>query len=153
MHGNFAIVTDQLSLSDAPTEDDLREIAAEGYAAVIDLRSESCDDISLLEKLGLAFFHTHIDDTYTPTTEQLHEIFAFADHFLDREKRILIHCQNGCGRSPLIVAAILIHRGMPTATALRLLYDRQPLIGFSDRQKIFIHGLEEKLKKIEEHGR
>lgn len=153
MHGNFSIVTDQLSVSDAPTEEDIREIAAEGYAAVVDLRSETCDDMGLLEKLGLAFFHVDIDDTYTPTMEQLHQIFTFADHFLGQGKRILVHCQNGCGRSPLMVAAILIHRGMPTPAALNLLYDRQPLTCFSDRQEIFIHGLEEKLKKIEEHGR
>lgn len=153
MHGNFAIITDQLSVSDAPTDEDLREVAAGSYSAVIDLRSEGCDDMGLLEKLGLAFLHIEIDDTYTPTTEQLDEIFAFADYFLNRGKRILVHCRNGCGRSPLIVAAILIHRGTPTQAVLDLLYDRQPLIGLSDRQKIFIHGLEEKLKKIERHGR
>lgn len=145
---NFTRITDQLWVGEAPNKHRIEEFAKIGISAFIDLRSEDCDDQVFLNHLGIDFLHVDIDDTYPPTMDQLMEILQFADPILDAGRNILVHCQNGYGRSPLIVAAILIHRGMSTEEALKLLYQRHPLTTLMHKQEVFIRSLEEQLMKI-----
>ncbi len=143
---NFSIITDQLAVGEAPTKRKLEELARDGFNAVIDVRIEACDDEKFLNELKMAYLHIDVEDTDVPTLDQLDQIFSFADPLLDSGKRIFVHCQNGYGRSPLIVAAILVHRGMDTSDVLEILYDRHRVTTFTLRQEIFIRGLQEKLK-------
>lgn len=144
---NFSIITDQLAVGEAPPMRKLEALAKDGFNAVVDLRAEACDNERFLDGLGMSFLHVDIEDTDVPTMDQLNLVFSFVDPLLDSGKRIFVHCQNGYGRSPLVVAAILIHRGLGTSEALEILYDRHRVTTFTLRQEIFIRGLEETLMK------
>jgi protein-tyrosine phosphatase len=150
---NFSWITDQLAVGEAPTEKKFREFADEGITAVIDLRSEAADDEKFLNKLGMTFLHVDIEDTDIPTMDQLMLIFDFANPLLDRGEKILVHCQNGYGRSPLIIAAILIRQGMTTEDALNTLFEAHRVTTFTTRQEIFIRGLERQLNNLGTHAR
>ena len=92
----------------------------------------------------MEFFHTGIDDHHTPTREQLESVLNFANLFLNQDKKILIHCQNGSGRAPLIATAVLVKRGMSASDARRIIEEKHPAIGFSAQQEEFISGLDDR---------
>lgn len=68
-------------------------------------------------------------DHTTPTQEQLH-IGAFTIHkMVSQHKRVYVHCHNGHGRSPMIVAAYFIaHKNMLPADAVALVKTKRPEI-------------------------
>jgi len=135
---NFSWINDQVAVSGAIAEEDMSRLRSEGIDAIVDLRSEYRDNEKLIKELGMQFLHMMIDDGRCPTFEQLERIFDFSNSILDEGKKILIHCQNGCGRSPMVIAAILAVRGMKIPDAVGLVKDRQPIVGFSDEQERFI---------------
>lgn len=140
-------ITEHIAVGTPPNEEDLNELQQMGIEAIIDVRSEDCDDETLIEKMGIKFLHIEVDDGYSPALEQLKEIFEFANPLLDEGKKILIHCRNGYGRSPLVIIALLIERGMSTFQAVNLVEKNYPLTMFTPFQEIFIRSLEERLKK------
>jgi protein-tyrosine phosphatase len=105
----------------------------------VDVRAEYCDDKEAIEKFGMQFLHVEIDDRYSPAPEQLEKIFKFVEPLFDAGKKILIHCQNGCGRAPLIVVAILANKGMNIPDAVNLIEKKHPQTGFSHPQEEFIY--------------
>lgn len=132
-------ITDQLAVSGAFLDENIYFLREQGIEAVVDLRSEHCDNVKLIEELCIQFLHVEIDDRYSPTPEQLEEIFHFVDPLLDSHKKVLIHCQNGCGRAPLVAAALLAKRGMAVADAVSLVEDKNPTTGFTPQQDKFIY--------------
>jgi len=145
---NFSWITDQLAVGEAPTEQKLKALAKAKVAAVVDIRSEASDNQSLMKDLQLQYFHAVVDDCYPPSLNQLIEIYKFVDPLLDSGKKVFVHCQNGYGRSPLVTAAIMIHRGMTTEEALKLLYEKHPVTTLTAMQKNFILYLEEQLNNL-----
>ena len=136
---NFFWVSDQLAVSGALVDDDLSSLKEQDIGVIVDLRSEASDNIKLIEELCIHFLHVGIDDRYSPSFEQLEEIFHFVEPLLDSNKKILIHCQNGCGRAPLVAIAVLAKRGMKIADASNLVEDRNPTTGFTPHQEKFIY--------------
>lgn len=131
-------INDNIAVSGAILDEDIPHLKNAGINAIIDVRSEYCDNEYLIEKTGLKFLHVEIDDRYSPTIGQLKEIFDFADPLLDKREKILIHCQNGCGRAPLVAVAILARRGMNVPEAVGLVEDKHPWTGFSPQQEKFL---------------
>ena len=132
-------VTPQIAVGRAFLDEDVYCLKNLGIDAIVDVRSEYCDNKELIEKLGLEFLHVDIDDGYIPSLEQLRKIFNFVEPLLDRKKKIFIHCQNGYGRSPLVVAAILAKRGCTISEAVSLLEEKYPKASFSLNQQNFIY--------------
>lgn len=132
-------ITEQIAVGSAFLDEDIPNLKEKGIDAIVDVRSEYCDNKELIEKSGMQFLHVGVDDRYSPNLEQLEEIFNFVEPLLDKGKRILIHCQNSCGRSPLIAVAILAKRGMGIAEAVNLIEDKHSITGFSEPQEKFIY--------------
>jgi len=132
-------ISDNIAVSGLFLDQDIPFLKKQGIDAIVDLRSEYCDNIKLIEELCIEFLHVEIDDRYAPTLEQLEEIFNFVEPLLDNNKKILIHCQNGCGRAPLVVIALLAKRGMTIADAVSLVEDKNPITGFTPQQEKFIY--------------
>ena len=132
-------ITDNIAVSGFFAEEDIYQLKQEGIEAIVDLRSEYRDNVKLIEELCIQFLHIGVDDRYSPTFEQLEEIFHFVEPFLDSNKKILIHCQNGCGRAPLVIIAILAKRGMQIADAVSLVEEKNPTTGFTQDQDKFIY--------------
>jgi protein-tyrosine phosphatase len=89
-----------------------------GIAAVVDLRAEACDDRVALARHGIALLHLPTIDHGAVSQRGLDEGVAFANAFLDRGARVLVHCQHGIGRSALLSLCILVDRGEAPLSAL-----------------------------------
>jgi len=138
---NISWINEQIAISGAISDKDILHLKTEGINAIVDVRSEYCDNRELIEKDGMQFLHVEVDDRYAPTERQLEAVLNFIDPLLDQNKKILVHCQNGYGRSPLTVIAILVKRGMDIASAVTLIEDKHPLASFTPQQEEFIYNL------------
>jgi protein-tyrosine phosphatase len=87
-------------------------------AAIIDLREEDRDNDRLLRDAGIAFLHLPTPDMFTATGSMLDEGVAFARAHLDRDEKVLIHCQHGIGRSALLALCVMVDQGMAPLDAL-----------------------------------
>lgn len=132
-------VTEQLGISRAFTDKDISFIKNQGVEAIVDVRSEYTDNKSLIESYDMKFLHVNIDDTYTPSVDQLKKIINFVNPLLEKGKKILVHCQSAVGRSPTVVISILVSRGMDVSKAVSLVEDRHPWISLSTHQQRFIY--------------
>ncbi len=131
-------INEILAVGPAFRKEDLENLKSEGIEAIVDLRSEASDDAAFIRALGMDFLHVEIDDCHPPTPQQLKEIIDFLRPYLVNNKKVFIHCQNGCGRSPLVVIAALVDRGMNLEDAIKQVVDRHPSTGFTIPQKEFI---------------
>jgi dual specificity MAP kinase phosphatase len=70
-----------------------------------------------------------VKDHQAPTQEQLMVGVDFIDTLVSRKIKIYIHCKNGHGRSPTLVAAYLIAtKGMTVDQAVKYIEKRRPSI-------------------------
>lgn len=106
----------------------------EGVGAVIDVRSEACDDAAELERCGLAFLHLPTPDHHAVPQEMLDEAVAFAADARADERRLLIHCEHGIGRSATVALCVLVDRGMSPMEALKGAKDARALVSPSPAQ-------------------
>ena len=94
-----ASIKEQLSVGGQPTEDDLRALTSEGYAAVINLRrdGESSDPFDAAgegqaaTKAGLKYFHIPVNSS-DPKREHVEAVKAALDQI---EGPVFVHCQGG----------------------------------------------------------
>jgi hypothetical protein len=107
---------------------------AYGIGAVIDLRSEDRDDEQRLRAAGIDFL-------YLPTPDLEAAVLPMLDHGVDfvREqteagKRVLIHCQHGIGRAPLLALCVLVDQGWAPLDALNHAKSRRAIISPSRSQ-------------------
>jgi len=131
-------ITPQVAISAAIAESDILDLKVSGIDAIVDMRSEYSDNVEAVKRAGLSFLHVGVNDRCNPSGEQLEEIFDFISPLLDEGRNVLIHCQNGAGRSPLVATALLSKRGMSLSEAARLVKDKNPKTGFSEEQERFI---------------
>ena len=136
---NISWVTEQIAVSGAFLNEDIPYLKRAGIDAIVDVRSEYSDNKELIEGFELEFLNIKVDDRYSPTLKQLERIFNFIEPLLDKGKRVLIHCQNGCGRSPLVAIATLTKRRMNIADAVGLVEDKHPIVSFTPQQERFIY--------------
>ncbi|MFC1649635.1 dual specificity protein phosphatase family protein [Patescibacteria group bacterium] len=74
-------------------------------------------------------------DGYPPSEVQLYSATAIMHEAISRKRTVYVHCQNGHGRSPTLVAAYLIrYKDMTPAEANELIMQRRPEIHIEDRQ-------------------
>lgn len=107
---------------------------AHGIRAVVDLRNEDCDDEAMLRSAGIAFLHLPTPDLHPATTAMLERGVAFVRAHLDRNERVLIHCQHGIGRSPLLALCVLVDLGWEPLDALELAKDKRAAVSPSRMQ-------------------
>jgi len=108
--------------------------ADHGLGAVIDLRSEDCDDAAELERCGLRFLHLPTDDVCAVSQARLDQGVAFAEACAADAVRLLVHCQHGIGRSALVALCLLVARGMTPLDALTLMKDARAAVSPSEAQ-------------------
>ena len=103
--------------------------------AVVDLRTEECDDAALLRSHGIAaFLHLPTVDRCGVTLAMLRDGVAFVARQLDAGTRALIHCQHGIGRSAILALCVLVARGLAPLDALLLAKDRRAVVSPSPEQ-------------------
>lgn len=105
-----------------------------GIGAVVDLREEDRDDEDHLRKLGLAFFHLPAPDMEALGVDGLDRGVAFVRSCRQQGRSVLIHCQHGIGRSPLLALCVLVDAGRAPLDALEHAKARRSVLSLSRAQ-------------------
>jgi atypical dual specificity phosphatase len=103
--------------SDAPQEDDMRFLQAQGIRAILTLCSQPCDP-ELLAKYGMMYKHLPCADFEAPEFDLIDRAVYFIEKRLAHSQPVLVHCRAGYGRTGTILACYLVKRGMPPSQAL-----------------------------------
>lgn len=106
----------------------------QGIGAVVDLRSEDCDNEALLRAAGIDFLHLPTPDLQPATPQMLDRGVAFARSHIRNGNKVLIHCQHGIGRSALLSLCVLVDQGFDPLEALLLAKDAREVVSPSYEQ-------------------
>lgn len=132
---NFTWIASGLAVGGSFPSERIRDLATEhGVRAVVDLRTEDCDDEAVLRAHGLAFLQLPTRDLCAVSQDCLRAGVAFANRHLDVGERVLVHCEHGIGRSATLALCVLVSRGMAPLDALELAKTKRPLVSPSPEQ-------------------
>jgi predicted protein tyrosine phosphatase len=105
-----------------------------GVGAVVDLRSEACDEAEALGACGLRFLHLPTPDMTGVSQPMLETAVSFVRDAARDGLRSLVHCEHGIGRSATVALCVLVDRGLAPLQALSLAKDQRALISPSRAQ-------------------
>lgn len=132
---NFDWIDTQLAVGGRfPAEHAALLASTHGIDAVVDLRMEDKDDERLLRSHGITLLHLPTEDMCGVDPTQLDEGVRFVCGWLDRGRRVLIHCEHGIGRSATLALCVLVTRGSAPLEALGRMKDRRALVSPSPAQ-------------------
>lgn len=132
---NLSWVTPELAVGGALPEGGAAALAQEhGVGAVIDVRSETCDDRAEMAAAGLQFLHLPTEDLAAVTQGMLDRGVRFARDAAAHERRLLIHCEHGIGRSATVALCVLVDRGFRPLEALARAKNARALVSPSPAQ-------------------
>jgi protein-tyrosine phosphatase len=132
---NLSWITPDLAVGGSfPVEQAQSLASAHGVGAVIDVRSETCDDAHELSRCGIRFLHLPTPDHHAVMQSMLDEAVEFATDAQREGLRLLIHCEHGIGRSATVALCVLVHRGLAPLAALAQAKDARALVSPSPAQ-------------------
>lgn len=113
-----------------------------GVKADISLEGERLD-----QPFGVKYFLwlPTIDHT-APTLESLALGSQFLSFCVDQKIKVYVHCQNGHGRAPTLVAAYFISKGMSVKKAIKTIASKRPEIHIEPVQEAILKQFAEKVK-------
>jgi protein-tyrosine phosphatase len=130
-------LTDQLAVGGCfPMRQAAQLAKAHAIRAIVDLRSEDCDDEAVLRSAGIEFLHLPTPDLQPASTEMLDRGVGFVRAHLERGDKVLIHCQHGIGRSALLALCVLVDQDWEPLQALELAKDRRAAVSPSRSQYV-----------------
>ncbi len=134
-HADISWLTDGLAVSGCFPMEHAPAMARElRVRAIIDLREEDRDDAAALGAAGIDFLHLPTPDLMPVTVDMLDQGVDFARSYLASGERVLIHCQHGIGRSPLLALCVMVADGHDPLDALERAKDRRALVSPSPDQ-------------------
>jgi hypothetical protein len=132
---NFHWLTDQLAVGGCfPIEGAERLAREHGISAVVDLRAEDRDDDRALSAAGIELLHLPTPDMESAIPDYLDAGVAFVGERIARGEKVLIHCQHGIGRAPLLALCVLVDQGMAPLDALTHAKRRREIVSPSRSQ-------------------
>ncbi|HEX2619808.1 MAG TPA: dual specificity protein phosphatase [Phototrophicaceae bacterium] len=123
----FSQVTSQILLGGQPAKRVLRWLKRKGVTGVVNLRQEY-DYSETMSTLGIRYLHLPTPDNQPPTLEHLNQGVIFIHDTLAKGGRVYIHCWEGLGRSPTVVAAYLVSTGLTPNEAWIRIRKTRPFI-------------------------
>ncbi len=115
------------------------KLKQQGIEADISLEGERVD-----VPFGVQFYvWIPVKNHTAPTNEQLNFGVATIEKLVSMKKKIYIHCQNGHGRAPTMVAAYLIKQGRKVDEAIEFIKSKRPSIHLEEIQKDTLRGFTE----------
>ena len=109
-------------------------------------------DLSLEgEKIDAAFGVEYymwlpVKDRTAPTQQQFYMGILYLDSVLNMKKKIYVHCKNGHGRAPTLVAAYFVTQGMSTDEAFAFIKKRRSTIHPNKQQVASVKEFEKTYK-------
>lgn len=95
---------------------------------------------------GAAYLWLPIKDGHAPTEQQFAMGTSFIDAAVRTGRRVYVHCKNGHGRAPTMVAAYFIKTGMSLDDALHLIEAKRPEVHVNDTQRASLLAYETAIK-------
>ncbi len=119
----------RLAVMPRPHPDAFGELRAAGIDCIVSLLEENeasslglADEAGLAAAEGMAFLHLPVIDHGIPTAvEPVVAISATISTRLKAGQGVAVHCYAGLGRSPLLIAAVLIDEGLSAPEACDLI--------------------------------
>lgn len=111
-------VTPNLAVGGRVSPHHVEHIAGAGVTCIVDTRSEAADDKALLDRHGILFAHLPTPDNTPLTAEQLTAGGQWINERIAGGHAVLVHCENGIGRSVMLVVAALMMTGLSAEEAL-----------------------------------
>jgi atypical dual specificity phosphatase len=104
------------------TKEDLMVLKSQGVGALVRLVEvdEACVTARDVNNSGLEDYNEPVRDFTAPTQEQIDKIIEYIDSHLERGVQVGVSCNAGIGRTGVILACYLVHRGFTAKDALEL---------------------------------
>lgn len=110
---NLRPIDDRVWAGGQPSDEQYRQLAAQGVRLVVDLRTDAdddriADDAELLAALGVGRLHLPISDGHVPSAAQT---AALVEAVSESAGLVFVHCGAGVGRTGAAAAAYLAATG------------------------------------------
>lgn len=107
------------------------QLKKEGITADISLEKESIDT-----PFGVDYYlWIPVEDHTPPTPDQMQLGVSALQTLVAMNKKVYVHCQNGHGRAPTLVAAYLVSTGKTPEEAEAFIQEKRPVIHLEESQR------------------
>jgi dual specificity MAP kinase phosphatase len=130
----FGWITPAILLGGQPAQNVWPHLIQRGVTAVINLREEY-DYFKGLTTLPLRYLYLPTLDNAAPSQAHLWQGVRFIEEELSKGGKVYVHCWEGLGRSPTLVAAYLVNNGMTPKEAWDAIIRVRPFISPSQSQR------------------
>jgi protein-tyrosine phosphatase len=115
-------ITENVAAGHAPMSyDQLEAIRNEGISAIVNLCGEYCDLHEIEEGEGFQVYYLPIPDECAPVMDEMENALLWMDAVIGQNKKVLVHCRFGIGRTGTFLMAYLMRSGMEMKTAEKML--------------------------------
>ncbi|MBM4054052.1 MAG: protein phosphatase [Planctomycetes bacterium] len=102
---------------------------------------------TLLEEFGFINKHIPIADLTPPTQEQIEEFILFVNEAISSDKKVVVHCDAGIGRTGTMLACYLVNKGYSAKDAIIEVRKKRPGSIETIAQEETVMEYEERLSK------
>lgn len=117
-------ITSNIAVSGSIPKNKHSKLRSEGICAVVDLREEDIDDAGSLATQGIEFHHIPVKNYHAPSQSALNQGSDWVISKLNNtpaHSKVLIHCQEGVGRSIVLTCCVLMKQGSSLQQSLMLI--------------------------------